>query len=77
MTAVARAQPRVVVYVACDPVAFARDAAALINAGYALTGLSVLDAFPMTHHMECIASFVPGVQSERGPVQAIKANRIR
>ena len=77
MRAVARAQPRMVIYVACDPVAFARDAAALITAGYALVGLTVLDAFPMTHHMECVASFVPGVQGQRGPVQAIKSNRIR
>lgn len=77
MAAVAGAQPRVVVYVACDPVAFARDAACLINAGYALDAFSVIDAFPMTHHMECIARFVPGVQSDRGPVQAINANRIR
>jgi len=77
MTAIAGAAPRVVVYVACDPVAFARDAAALIGSGYALEAFSVLDAFPMTHHMECIARFVPGSQSDRGPVQAIVANRLR
>ncbi len=77
MASIARAQPRVVVYVACDPVAFARDAASLLHSGYALTGFSVLDAFPMTHHMECIARFVPGAQHDRGPVQAINANRIR
>lgn len=77
MAAVASARPRVVVYVACDPVAFARDAAFLIDAGYALDELSVLDAFPMTHHMECIARFVPGTQSDVGPVQAIKVNRLR
>ncbi|MDO8731091.1 MAG: TRAM domain-containing protein [Actinomycetota bacterium] len=77
MAAIAAAQPRVVVYVACDPVAFARDAAFLIDAGYALDQFSVLDAFPMTHHMECIASFVPGLQSDLGPVQPIKANRLR
>ncbi|MDP2288758.1 MAG: TRAM domain-containing protein [Actinomycetota bacterium] len=77
MAAIASARPRVVVYVACDPVAFARDAASLIGSGYALTGFSVLDAFPMTHHMECIAKFVPGMHSDLGPVHAIKASRIR
>ncbi|MDO9485108.1 MAG: TRAM domain-containing protein [Actinomycetota bacterium] len=77
MAAIAAAQPRAVVYVACDPVAFARDASFLMGAGYALAEFSVLDAFPMTHHMECIAKFVPGAQSDLGPVQAIKVNRIR
>ena len=59
MKAVAIVAPRVVVYVACDPVAFARDAAFLIEAGYELTSFAVLDAFPMTSHMECIAKFEP------------------
>lgn len=59
MKSVAQACPRVVVYVACDPVAFARDAAFLLEAGYALTSFVVLDAFPMTSHMECIAKFEP------------------
>ena len=57
--AVALVAPRVVVYVACDPVAFARDAAFLLEAGYELTSFAVLDAFPMTSHMECIAKFEP------------------
>ncbi len=59
MESVALAKPRVIVYVACDPVAFARDAAFLIATGYELSGFVVLDAFPMTQHMECIAKFTP------------------
>lgn len=59
MKSVAGTKARVVVYVACDPVAFARDAAVLIEAGYALTSFTVIDAFPMTSHMECIAKFEP------------------
>lgn len=59
MNAVAKVAPRVVVYVACDPVAFARDAAVLLGHGYTLTSFVVLDAFPMTSHMECIARFEP------------------
>lgn len=58
MATIAAAAPRAVVYVACDPVAFARDAAALVAHGYDLDGFTVLDAFPMTHHMECIARFL-------------------
>lgn len=48
--------PRVMVYVACDPAALARDVAALAGEGYGLSGLRAFDAFPMTHHVECIAT---------------------
>jgi tRNA/tmRNA/rRNA uracil-C5-methylase (TrmA/RlmC/RlmD family) len=47
---------RAVAYVACDPAALARDTAHLA-ADYALTDLRAFDAFPMTHHLECIALF--------------------
>ena len=52
-------RPRRLVYVACDPAALARDTAYLGDRGYALAGLRALDAFPMTHHVECIAVFEP------------------
>lgn len=51
--------PRAVAYVACDPAALARDTAYLHEAGYRLTSVRAFDAFPMTHHVECIAGFVP------------------
>jgi tRNA/tmRNA/rRNA uracil-C5-methylase (TrmA/RlmC/RlmD family) len=35
----------------------ARDAAALQAAGYARTALRAFDLFPMTHHVECVATF--------------------
>lgn len=47
------------VYVACDPVAFARDAATLEAGGYRLSRLGAYDLFPHTHHIEAIATFVP------------------
>lgn len=53
--AVAAAQPRTVVYVACDPAALARDVKALGVAGYQLDGVRAFDAFPMTHHFETVA----------------------
>ena len=53
--------PRVIVYVACDPVALARDAQTLAEHGYGLASLVAFDAFPMTHHLECVASFVHGI----------------
>ncbi|GAB77586.1 23S rRNA m(5)U-1939 methyltransferase [Austwickia chelonae] len=57
--AVAALRPRAVAYVACDPAALSRDIAYAAEAGYVLRDLSVFDAFPMTHHMECIAILCP------------------
>ncbi len=51
--------PRSLVYVACDPAALARDTAYLCGLGWELVGLRVFDAFPMTHHVECLAHFEP------------------
>ncbi|MEX0913314.1 MAG: TRAM domain-containing protein [Demequina sp.] len=48
--------PRLV-YVACDPVALARDTGLLAERGYDLVGASAWDLFPMTHHMEAVATF--------------------
>jgi tRNA/tmRNA/rRNA uracil-C5-methylase (TrmA/RlmC/RlmD family) len=56
--AVAAMRPRAVAYVACDPAALARDTRALLDAGYRLGRLRAFDAFPMTHHVECVAHFV-------------------
>ncbi|WP_449276909.1 class I SAM-dependent RNA methyltransferase [Leucobacter sp. GX24907] len=49
--------PANIVYVACDPVALARDTKTLRDAGYELTGLRAYDLFPHTHHFETIALF--------------------
>ncbi|MFC4564776.1 class I SAM-dependent RNA methyltransferase [Nocardiopsis mangrovi] len=46
---------RRVAYVSCDPATLARDIAAFVGAGYTLTSLRAFDAFPMTHHVECLA----------------------
>lgn len=48
--------PRNIIYVACDPVALARDVALLNQAGYQLGNLRAYDIFPHTHHFECVAS---------------------
>ncbi len=45
------------VYVACDPVALARDVALLRNHGYDMGDAQAFDLFPMTHHVETIATF--------------------
>ncbi|MFI6292137.1 class I SAM-dependent RNA methyltransferase [Nonomuraea sp. NPDC050790] len=47
-----------IVYVSCDPATLARDLAWLAERGYPLTDLRTFDAFPMTHHVECVALLV-------------------
>ncbi|HVW43768.1 MAG TPA: TRAM domain-containing protein [Amycolatopsis sp.] len=51
-------RPARVVYVACDPAALARDLATFGQSGYRLAELRAFDAFPMTHHVECLALIV-------------------
>ncbi len=48
-----------VVYVSCDPATFARDLKWLGERGYRLAGLRAFDAFPMTHHVECVGLLLP------------------
>jgi tRNA/tmRNA/rRNA uracil-C5-methylase (TrmA/RlmC/RlmD family) len=52
-----RLEPRAIVLVACDPAALARDVGLLAEAGYRLDRLRAFDLFPMTHHVECVATF--------------------
>lgn len=56
---IAQAMPRVIVYVACDPIALARDLATLSDAGYRVRAVQGFDTFPMTHHVETVAALVP------------------
>jgi tRNA/tmRNA/rRNA uracil-C5-methylase (TrmA/RlmC/RlmD family) len=54
---VTAAEVPTIVYVACDPVALARDTASFTAAGYRLSRIRAFDAFPMTHHLETVALF--------------------
>lgn len=51
-------RPAQLVYVACDPVALARDLGALRREGYRLASIEAFDLFPHTHHVEAVASLV-------------------
>ena len=54
-----RIAARTIIYVACDPAALARDTGYLLAHGYKLAEIRAFDLFPMTHHIECVAKFVP------------------
>jgi tRNA/tmRNA/rRNA uracil-C5-methylase (TrmA/RlmC/RlmD family) len=56
--ALAESGPEQLIYVACDPVALARDTALLAETGYELRSLRAFDLFPNTHHVEAVASFL-------------------
>lgn len=58
MDALGRLAPAQLVYVACDPVALARDVALAAEHGYALARLDAFDLFPHTHHLEAVATLV-------------------
>lgn len=51
-------RPKAIIYVACDPVALARDLKTLRSVGFELKELRSYDLFPHTHHFESIASLV-------------------
>ena len=51
-----RRRPRRLVYVSCDAATFARDLKILLAGGFTLGELRAFDLFPMTEHVELVAS---------------------
>ena len=47
--------PEAIVYVACDPVALARDLGTFRHAGWNVGTLRGFDLFPHSHHFEVVA----------------------
>ena len=54
--AMVRRAPRRITYVSCDAATFARDLKLFLVAGYQLGDLRVFDLFPMTEHVEIVAT---------------------
>ncbi|WP_222888719.1 23S rRNA (uracil(1939)-C(5))-methyltransferase RlmD [Enterobacter sp. C2] len=57
MQHVLKLSPKKVVYVSCNPATLARDSEALLNAGYTMSHLAMLDMFPHTGHLESMVLF--------------------
>jgi 23S rRNA (uracil1939-C5)-methyltransferase len=53
----ARSKVEKLAYVSCNPVSFARDAAVLVGAGFALDWVQVVDQFRWSVHTELAACF--------------------
>jgi tRNA/tmRNA/rRNA uracil-C5-methylase (TrmA/RlmC/RlmD family) len=53
-------------YVSCNPATLARDTRVALDAGWQLASLRAFDAFPMTHHVECVAVLINPAAEPRG-----------
>jgi 23S rRNA (uracil1939-C5)-methyltransferase len=54
-TLLAQCRPRSIVYVSCDPATLSRDVKTLVESGYCLERLHMVDLFPQTYHQETVA----------------------
>jgi len=57
IAALAQAQVPRIAHVSCSPTSFARDAARLVAAGYAMGPVCVVDQFRWSAHVELVAGF--------------------
>jgi 23S rRNA (uracil1939-C5)-methyltransferase len=52
--ALGKIRPRKITYVSCDPSTLSRDLVALLESGYRLGKMHLLDLFPQTYHIESV-----------------------
>jgi 23S rRNA (uracil1939-C5)-methyltransferase len=55
--ALATGKTPVLIGVSCNPATFARDARILVDGGYRLDSIKVIDQFTWSHHVELVAAF--------------------
>lgn len=65
--------PRRVVYVSCNPATLARDSDVLLQAGYTIQRLAMLDMFPHTGHLESMVLFEYKNHSNRSEAASSEA----
>jgi 23S rRNA (uracil1939-C5)-methyltransferase len=54
---IVKLRPAELIIASCEPPTFARDARVLIEAGYFLTEIDLIDLFPGTYHVEIVSLF--------------------
>jgi tRNA/tmRNA/rRNA uracil-C5-methylase (TrmA/RlmC/RlmD family) len=64
VTLLSRSRLRRIGYVSCEPATLARDVGLFRSRGWRLAALRAFDAFPMTHHVECVAALEPAAGAE-------------
>ncbi|AYA42506.1 23S rRNA (uracil(1939)-C(5))-methyltransferase RlmD [Xenorhabdus nematophila] len=68
MSHIVKLAPDKVVYVSCNPTTLARDSKVMLEAGYHLVSVRMLDMFPHTGHLESMALFSREIMASRGPM---------
>ncbi|MBS1800678.1 MAG: 23S rRNA (uracil(1939)-C(5))-methyltransferase RlmD [Acidobacteria bacterium] len=58
-----RVKPHEIVYVSCDPATLGRDLKQMVDSGYKLHELHMVDMFPQTFHQETVAVLRPEKQA--------------
>ncbi len=59
ITKIAALKPSKIIYVSCNPTTLARDISLFSFANYRLNRVQLVDMFPQTYHIECIAELTP------------------
>jgi 23S rRNA (uracil1939-C5)-methyltransferase len=57
-SSIAHTRAQRLTYVSCDPATLARDLRMLIDAGYAIQSIDLVDLFPQTYHLESVVKLI-------------------